>query len=389
MPAEAPFASVSARTRWAGAAMLLLGLVGPSWGPALVPARAEFHLGLITAGTLVLIFGIARTAGSALAGAASDRLARRSLVLCYGVLLVGALAGVASSRSWAAVLAWAAGIGVAFGCLATEANAVAALGGLATRARDLNLVNAAYGLGASLGPLALGLLLAARLGWRSAFGVWALLAVVPLWGLALAVQGRAERPRPLRAPGLGALALARQPAVLTLAGMAFLYNGIGWTISTWAPTWLVTRFSAHLLTGAAGSTAFYACLTVGRLGDAALAARLPPGRVMWVQALGAGAALLGLALAPSAAWALVAFGAAGLALGGIYPNLVAQAAALHPERPGAMSGVIATGGSVGVSLVPFAAAIVGRAGGPQAMGWTLPVLGLALIGLARLTLRRS
>jgi fucose permease len=363
--------------------MAALGLVGPSWGPALVPARGEFHLGLLAAGALVGLFGASRTAGSAAAAVASDRLPRPALLALYGAALVAALGAVALAPSWTVVLAGAGGIGWTFGALATEVNAVASLGAPARRARDLNLVNAAYGLGASLGPLVVGLVLGAGLGWRSAFGLWTAVAVPPLAGLAWAAR---DLPRPVRAAGP-----APRPAgaLWALPLMALLYNGIGWTVSTWAPTWLLARFHTRLLTGAAASTVFYACLTGGRAGDAALLGRLPLSRLLWLQSLAAAVALVGLALAPDPVLALAAFGAAGLTLGGVYPNLVAQGVALAPDRPGAVSGWIATGGAIGVGLVPLAAGALGRLAGPGAMVWALPALGAAMVALAWRLVRQA
>lgn len=357
--------------------MAAIGLIGPSWGPALVPARAEFHLNLLSAGTLLLLFGVLRAIGSAAAGAVSDRMSRGLLAAIYGAVLIAALIAVALAPSWGVVLAGAGGIGFTFGTLSTEANAIAAMAPAATRARDLNLVNAAYGLGATLGPLALGLLLHAHYGWRPAFGVWAVVSLVPMGGLALAAGRSAAVPASTRRAPVRLTA-----ALAVLCAMAFLYQGAGWTVAAWAPTWLVARFGAGLLTASAGPTAFYAFLTLGRLGDAALLARLSAGRVLWLQCAVAAAALVALVAVPDPALALVAFGLAGLALGGVYPNLVARAAAMAPDRPGAMSGVIATTGAVGVGLVPFAAGALGRVAGADAIGWCLPVMGLGLAALA-------
>lgn len=356
--------------------MTAIGLIGPSWGPALVPARAEFHLDLLSAGTLLLLFGGCRAAGSAVAAALSDRLPRGRLTAVAAVVLATALASVALAPTWGVVLAGAAGTGLVFGILTTEINAVAATVPR-TRTRDLNLVNAAYGLGATLGPLALGLLLHAHLGWRPAFWIWAGLAVVPLAGLSLSA-GRGRAPRGRAAPGPA----PATPGLAILCAMAFVYQGAGWTVAAWAPTWLVARFGTGLLTASFGATAFYGFLTLGRLTDAALLARMPAGRVLWLQSTAAALALLGLVAAPHVGVALAAFGLAGLALGGVYPNLVARAAEMAPDRLGAMSGAIATTGAVGVSVVPFAAGALGRVAGADAIAWCLPVLGVLLAVLA-------
>ncbi len=354
--------------------MAVLGLVGPSWGPALIPARARFGVGLAEAGELFVAFGVCRAVGSALAAAVSDRLPARGLLAVYGVLLAGGLALQAAAPAWAVLVAGGGLVGFAFGCLGTEVNAVAARTGPALRAQALSLTNAVYSLGAAAGPFAVGLLLQARLGWRLAFWAWAVAALLAGAGLAAACGD--VRVAPGRAAGSG---LDRR--VLALAGMAFAYNGGGWAVSGWAATWLVVRFHAPVLTGALGATVFYGCLTLGRLVNTSVVRSVPVPRLLWWQAVASAAALVAVSFAPSPWLAMCAFGTAGFTLGGIYPNLVAHAAALVPDRPGAMAGAIATGGAVGVSLAPFTAGALGAEGVP-ALGGLLAVLGVGLVALA-------
>ena len=340
----------------------------------MIPARARFGVGLAEAGGLFAAFGIFRAIGSALAATVSDGLPARFLLAIYGVLLAGGLALQAAAPDWAVLVAGGALVGFAFGCLGTEVNAVAARTGPALRGRALSLTNAVYSLGAAVGPFAVGLLLQAHLGWRIAFWAWAVAALLAGFGLAAACSGAPRLPS--RAVG-GRL----DRRVLALAGMAFAYNGGGWAVSGWAATWLVVRFHAPLLTGALGATVFYGCLTLGRLVNGSVVHRVPVPRLLWWQAVASAAALVGVSLAPSPWLALCAFGMAGFTLGGIYPNLVAHAAALVPDRPGAMAGAIATGGAVGVSVVPFSAGLLGAEGLP-ALGGLLIVLGVGLVALA-------
>ncbi len=359
---------------WASVVMAVLGLVGPSWGPALIPARARFGVGLAEAGGLFAAFGICRALGSALAAAVSDRWSARVLMALYGVLLAGGLALQAAAPNWAVLVTGGALVGFAFGCLGTEVNAVAARTGPELRGRALSLTNAVYSLGATAGPFAVGLLLRAHLGWRLAFWAWAAAALLAGFGLAAACGG-------IRVPPSRSIGSGLDRRVAALAGMAFAYNGGGWAVSGWAATWLVVRFAAPLLTGALGATVFYGCLTLGRLVNGAVVHRVAVPRLLWWQAVASAAALVALSLAPNPGLALAAFGTAGFTLGGIYPNLVAHAAALVPDRPGAMAGAIATGGAVGVGLVPFSAGLLGDRGLP-ALGGLLVVLGIGLVVLA-------
>ena len=382
-PAAAPAPSRVVVMGWAAAVMAVIGLIGPSFGPALIPARAAFHLSILTAGALFLVFGAARTVGAFLSGALSDLAGRRTLLVGYGGTLLLGLAAVAVAPDWPAVLGGAAGIGLAFGAVSTEANAVTALASGPSRGADLSFINAIYSIGAALGPLTVGVLLEAQAGWRLAFALWAAATVVPFWGLA-AAAGRLPR---TVMPRAGASLGPRDPRVLLLAGMAFIYNGIGWTVGGWAATYLVDHFGAGLLTGTLGSSVFYALLAAGRFTNGFLAARTPAPRLLRWGAAASAAALLCLALAPNALMALAGFGAAGFCLAGIYPNLVTFATERRPDRPGAMAGVISTGGAIGVSVVPFAAGALSRGLGLLAMPWLMMGLGCALVILAALAAR--
>jgi fucose permease len=150
---------------------------------------------------------------------------------------------------------------------------------------------------------------------------------------------------------------------------------------------MVGRFGAGLLTGTMGSTVFYALLAAGRFLNGSLATRTRATRLLLWGAAASAVALLCLALAPTAVVAMLGFGAAGFCLAGIYPNLVAFATERRPDRPGAMAGLISSGGAIGVSVVPFAAGALGRGLGLGAMPWLLMGLGCLLVALAALAAR--
>jgi len=371
---------------WAAATLAVIGLIGPAWGPALVPARAAFHLGLVAAGGVLLIFGLARTSGALVSAALSDRAARPRLVAAYGLLLILGLVGIALAPGWGGVEAAAAAVGFAFGAVTTEANAVAALAGGRSGGRTVSTVNAIYSAACAVSPLVVGLLVESRWGWRAAFLLWAVAAVPAFWGLTRAVGGLPQTIAGDRRVGPFWMG---DRHLVALAAMSFLYTGVGWTVSGWAVTYLVGHFGVALLAGTLGSALYYACLAVGRMVNAPLVGRLSPTALLrWESALSA-LALLGLALAPGVGAALAAFAVAGFCLAGIYPNLIAQGLALRPGQPGAMAGVVATGGAAGAALVPFGAAAVARVAGLGSMSWLLAALGFALLALALCALGRG
>ena len=73
--AAGPTSSVpsGAGVRGSSSAIFILFGLGPSWGPALVPVRAHFHLSLAPAGSLFLVSGAAGACGSPAARHPSER----------------------------------------------------------------------------------------------------------------------------------------------------------------------------------------------------------------------------------------------------------------------------------------------------------------------------
>lgn len=348
-------------TRWSAAVMALSGLVGPSWGAVLVPAAAHFHLSLLAAGSLFAVRGAAGVSGSLVAGSLSDRISRHALLGTYGGLLAAFLLTVALAPAWWVVLVGAAGIALAFGCISTETSAFTAVAGGEHRGRDLSFINATYGGGAAVGPLAVGAILAGHLSWRVPFAGWAVLALALLLPFSLVARSlpAAVIPRAPRNRGVAALWPVLRRDLLVLWGLSFTYNGVGWAIVGWSATWLVQRFGTSLLLGATSATVFYVFLTLGRFINAWLAGRVPGGRLLAGEALLTAAGLTASAVAHAPLAAMAAFALTGLAMGGIYPNVQAQAVALAPDRPGALTASVSIAGSVGTMTVPAVTGALG------------------------------
>lgn len=381
-----PAASVATITAWAASVMALNGLVGASWGPVLVPAAAHFHLGLLVTGSLFAVRGAASIGGATLAGTLSERFPRHRLIAVYGAALAACLLGVAVAPAWWAVLAATAGISGAFGCVGVETSALTAIAGGARRGRQLSITNAVYSIGATVGPLLVGLLIAAHLSWRLPFLLWSGLALgvlLPFSGAARALPARADAPR--QRGGRGAPAWRPHTDLLVLWALAFTYNGVAWSIVGWSATWLTQRFGTGLVLGASSATAFYACLTIGRLTNAWLADRVPSHRLLAVEALLTAAGLVTSALAQAPLPAIAAFALTGLAMGGLYPNIQAAAVGLQPERPGAITATVSVAGAAGTMTVPALTGALGSSAAAMGSLLAWAVVVAALGGLAART----
>lgn len=134
------------------AAFVMLGLIDGALGVAWPSIRGTFGRGLSDLG-LLLFFG---SAGYVIAstgyGWLHEKLGTGVLLSGGSVVLVLGMAGVAAAPVWGVVAASAVLIGLGGGLVDTGMNAHAAL---AFDVGSINLLHACYGVGATLGPVAI------------------------------------------------------------------------------------------------------------------------------------------------------------------------------------------------------------------------------------------
>lgn len=325
-------------TRWiaaGGALMVSLDSMVNVAFPAMAAAfalRPEQIRWVIVA--YVLSYAVLSFAGGALGDRVGHaRVFAAGLGGCALGFLVSALA---PSFGW--LLAGRVVQGVASGLVYGTAPALSTLGvPEAGRTRALAFLNAAMGVGFSVGPLLAGWLVAHH-GWAAVFGVRAPLALAVLGWALVSLDARAG----VRAAPLVAVRdLARGP-VLVASALAVLANGGIFAIWLLAPFLLIERRG---LDATAGGLLFM-LTPVGTALGAHLAGRVPPraGRALVVGSLAveaAGLAALGTtgAAAPLPLVA-VALLAAGLGVGAFQvSNMAAIMAEFPPGQQGAAGGL--------------------------------------------------
>lgn len=250
------------------AVFLLIGAVQALYGPALPAIRASFGLSAAIAGWTVAAHYCGSVVGVLLSLVLEGRLhARRRLTV--GTMLVGAGAGAfVLIPTWPWALTGVFCIGLGYGVLVVVVNALFASSFGDRSTSLLVLVNAAFGLGAVLGPLLYGLLSSGN--FRPAFLVIGALGALTL-PLVRAVPEMASPRRPASVPaGRGV-----PPALLGFVALFMLYTALESDTSGWMATHLI--FHGYSQRAAAGLTAaFWSALTVGRLLAVPLGLRLSP-----------------------------------------------------------------------------------------------------------------
>jgi MFS transporter, FHS family, glucose/mannose:H+ symporter len=346
------------------AAGLLLSL----YGPAIPELRSRYGIGEGASALVLSAHFLGAMTGIAWWGLERRLASRTWLATGTGLMSAGA-AGIAFAPAWPLVLAGAAGLGVGFGVIVVQINVLLAEGFGERAAAMLNLLGATFGAGAVAGPL----LLAAAGGYRLPFCAGALLAVAALL---------LARDLPPTAPP-AEVVRPRVPAGLVAGFVAVvaLYVGTESGIGGWEATSLLAG-GTGAAAAASWTAGYWAALTTGRLLAIPLALRVAPA-VLAAGSLVAAAG--GLALAHVPGFAPVAYTLTGLALGPVFPTVLAWLAAAAPGSRTSTAMVFAVGQLGGIVFPP----VIGRlvdAGSPAVIPSAM--LGVALCCLVAVLLLR-
>jgi fucose permease len=270
--------------------------------------------------------------------------------------------GMVIALSTALSLSLAAGIvyGIGWGAFTLSGNVMTSELVPARRASAVNLVNMFWGVGAIVGPLVVSVLLQ-RAGtalpalWIGAALVVAA-AVAASMGLpdqmptshdgpaASAAHGAATRP-PL---------LLRDPMLLACGIFLMLYVGSEMSAGAWTAVYLHQSAGMNEARSAAGTSLFWAMLTMGRIGAVLGGMRITAEHLLngavWITC--AGAALL-LAGHGSAAASVTAFAILGFGYGPIYPTGVAVLTSRFPQAAGTATSQMGVLAAIGGALLPW------------------------------------
>jgi MFS transporter, FHS family, glucose/mannose:H+ symporter len=328
---------------------VLTGVVTPVLAPLLPHLSATLGLDDADAGTLFVARFLGSLAGLAVF-AVLTRFARLKLILLLGFGVTAAGAMATAVPSWLACLGGVFTMGLGLSLTIPPINIYVAEINPQRRARALNLLNFAWGIGAiASSPVVDGLV---RWGLAVPLGVLAaalVLAAIPIAGFSFegtagketdeASAGEDERP---------------SRAILALtAAIAFFYIGADGAVGGWIGSYLLRQPGAPAAAGTIGITVFFTALLVGRLA-AALVMRDRSGERLALAA--AALALVASAAIPSGLpWpAIVAATAlAGLGFSVIFPTVLATFSKYAGRSALAMSWIVFSCANLGGASLPW------------------------------------
>ncbi len=331
-------------------------LLGSAW-PSIYP---EFGTPISYAGILSMIIAV----GTVVSSLVSDRVTHlwgAGKVNAFSVLLTAvALFGFSASGSFGELCLWAVPYGLGAGSVDAALNNYVALH---YKSRHMSWLHCMWGIGATLGPYAMGYALSHGMSWTGGyrivsvvqFGLVAVLfASLPLWKRNL-VAGNSQKLEPL--PLRKALGIAGAKEMMLCF---FCYSAVEQTAGLWAASYLngACGFSVEVSAGLAGL--FFVGITVGRALSGFVTMRLSDDRMI---RLGLCVILAGIFLLflPVKALSLTGLVAIGLGCAPVYPCIIHST----PERFGAKNsqafvGIQMASAYIGTTLMPPLFGLVAR-----------------------------
>ena len=247
--------------------LLLFGAVSSLMGPLLVSFSHRFHISLPSAGAVLSVYFVGAFVGVPLGYLGVTRYRGHAVLVV--MMLVGALgaAVAALSRHWSELLVGIFVIGVSFGGVDFTLNTLLVRTDAQGRGHRLSVVNAGYGVGAVLGPVAIIIIHPSRFAWLfAAVAVIAVLVSLFYRRLYAPPMRSTLHPRSLVARG------RRRSVLLSFVAAYVLYVCAESSASGWiAPQLHQVGYSQPL--ASAVTAGFWGALAIGRVVAGPMAAR--------------------------------------------------------------------------------------------------------------------
>ena len=360
-------------------AFIALGMPKAAFGVAWPSVAADLSATIADLGVFVAIHVGAYFVASLISGRLSHRIGNGPmLTIAAWALTVGIIGYAAASNRLSLGLA-AVVLGLGGGLLDAGINAHVALD---YGARAMGLLHASFGLGATLGPLVMTVIVALDGSWRIGFA----LLVVLQAGIAIAIwRTSADWDTAPADPGQRGRLSQHHRTTAMLAVLVFaLYGGIEVGAGSWAYSLLTEERGMAEAAAGVAVTGFWAALTAARLLLGAIGDRVVPDAVLRASA---GGAVLGIAVLwwnPAEAVGALGLVFAGFALGFVFPlQMLLTPRRFGPVATPPMAGYQLAGATVGAVIVPL---LIGQLVAANDLEMVGPVLFAAAVGLLATTL---
>ena len=367
------------------AAFIGLGIPDSLFGAAWPAVYKEFDLPISAANFVTMIIPCGTIVSSLLSSRLIARYGTNKLTAFSTLLTALALLGFSFSGNLLFFCLFAFPLGLGAGAVDTALNNYVALH---YSASSMSFLHCFYGIGVSLSPYILSMVINGPAGWRGGYRIASgiqlaiallLFGTLPLWSKA---HGKEVTETTANTKNLSFGEIARIPGVKGMWCLFITSCGIEYTCGNWGSTFLV---EARRMTAdqAAGLVVFYYVgMALGRLISGLLASRLHSWKIIRMGQLVLGAALLLLLLPVSPYTSAAGLFLVGLGNGPLFPNFNY----LTPENFGAdvsqsVMGTQMAVSYVGIMLVPALFGVLGQWMGVELFPFYLLIFYVVMLGM--------
>ena len=363
----------------------ILGAAWPSMYPALgVPVSdAGIVSMIIAAGTIV---------SSLMSGRTVRRFGTGVVTLLSVGLTAVALLGFSFSSAFWMLCLWAVPYGLGAGSVDAALNNFVALH---YPSRHMNWLHSFWGVGATLGPMVMGVCLTAGMNWTGGYLVIGLAQLVLVAALAISLP--IWKKTPSGAPvevgepkkTIGFFQALRLPGAKLLMPAFFCYCALEASAGLWIASYLVLVRGVAADLAARYASIYYLGITAGRFLSGLISDRLGNRRMV---RLGETVILCGIALfllAPGTEVILVGAVMMGLGCAPIYPALLHETPVnFGKEHSQALMGIQMASAYVGITLMPPLFGLVARVTGEGFLPYYLLLFAAGMAALTEVFNRR-
>ncbi len=304
-------------------AFIGLGIPDSLFGTAWPAIYTEFHLPISCASLVSATICCGTIASSMLSARVIRRFGTNVVSAVSTALTAAALLGFSFSENLLAVCLLAIPLGLGAGAIDTALNNYVAIH---YSARVMSFLHCFYGVGVSVSPFVLSLVIGGKSGWRGgyriAFGIQLaitllLVVTLPVWHK---VHGPSETAEGGGARDLTLGEIARIPGVKLMWTLFIASCAIECTCGNWASTFLVEYKHTPPERAARIVMFYYVGMALGRFLSGLLAAKLDSWRIIRLGEMTLGIALAVLLLPGSPPLAAAGLFLVGLGNGPLFPN---------------------------------------------------------------------
>ena len=353
------------------------GILGVAW-PAI---RTDMGQPLAAVGAITITMTICSATASFFAGAIAKRMGTGAVVATSCLMTALALLGFSVAPSFGWLVALAVPLGLGAGAVDASLNHFVAAH---YSSRHMNWLHGFWGVGATTGPLIMGLALASSGGWAlgvRSIGLMQLTLAVALFAmLALWAKEHAKPPVSEDAHGKAAFKPVRPLATWLAPTLFLLYVAAEMGTGLWAASILVADRGLTQAQAGIWVSVYFGSITAGRFAVGLIANRLGNRRLVrlgiWVAAAGALVFALPGVFGSAASFGLVLM---GLGCAPVFPSLMHEAARRFPaDVARTVIGRQMMAAYAGGSVIPAAFGLLATWVG---LGAVMPVVMLLLIAL--------